>query len=158
MTTSSAPAVKSALKSLLDTLYPGSGSDYVQVTYGEPDTRQADEVVAVLDQRLAVEAPTMATSRPREEVVQTLVQFSVFRAGLGADVQQTATERAWELYDGLAEHFRTKPNETLSDACRSATVTTGELVEGRIESATEPGNVLGRTADVTAVVTTRARI
>lgn len=153
---SSPSGVKAGLFTLAGTLY-GSYDDLL-VSYGMPDGNfQANDIVAVLDQRLEVTRPTMATSRPREEQVQTLVLFSCWRAGPGADVQRTATERAWALFDVLADHFRTSPNETLSGACREAWVVSGELRESKTYSRENPEHVTGRVTDLTAVVTSKAR-
>lgn len=154
--TSSAPAVKAALKAQLATLFPPP----VVVSYGLPGAHIPDEIIVVGDQNVEVGRPTMGTARSREEVVETVVTVSIYRTG-DETVQQVATERAWEVFDSLSQWFRTKPNETLGGACREAWVTSGALVESVVhEQGTEDGDDLypmGRAADLTVVVTSLNR-
>lgn len=146
---SSAPAVKAGLMTLLTSLY----SDPTTVHWGPPTTFQPAEIVSVGGQVVEFGAAPMAPTRPREEIVQTVVTFSVFTA----DDQRTATLRAFELYDVLADHFKTGPNETLSGACREAFVS-GFEVEEFVTSPAIGSGVRGRTTAIAATVTTRTRI
>ena len=147
---SSAPGVKAALQVVLVGLHP----DPVLVTYGAPGAFQPPEIVALLDQRVTVERPTMSPARPREEIVETDVVFSVFTAG-DAEAQQLATERAFEMLGPFIDYFKTKPNETLSGACREAWVTGYVLNESTVP--TKDG-IAGRLSEITATVTSRTRI
>lgn len=149
----SAIAVKSALKTRFEALAPAA-----LVTYGAPGNNQPDEIIAILDQRLAIERMPMSTARNREETLETQVAVSIYQGGDGPTSQQTATERAWAIHDLFDDHVRTKPNETLDGACRDAWISAAELVESRIESNEQPGLVLGRVADLTLTITTTARI
>lgn len=150
---SSAPGVKSALKSVLEGLFPAP----TLVSYGAPGQYQPDEIVGVLNQRTAVSRPTMGTARSREEVVETDVVFSIFAPG-DETQQVVATERAYAMGEALADHFRTKPNETLSGACREAWVSGHSLLEARVVSPDDNTTVLGRTAELTVTVTSYARV
>lgn len=146
---SSAPTVKAALVALLESLYTSP----TLVCWGPPSTYQPADIVSVGNQVVEFGAAPMATTRPREEIVQTVVTFSSFTA----DTQQAATERAFELYDVLADHFKTGPNETLGGACREALMS-GCEVEEFVTSPAVGSGVMGRTTAITATVTTRTRI
>jgi hypothetical protein len=146
---SSAPAVKAALMSLLESLY----DEPTLVCWGPPTTYQPSDIVSVGGQVVEFGAAPMAPTRPREEIVQTALTFSSFTA----DTQQVATLRAFEMYDVLADHFKTAPNETLGGACREAIVS-GFEVEEFVTSPAVGSGVMGRTTAITATVTTRTRI
>ena len=146
---SSAPTVKAALLALLESLYTSP----TLVCWGPPSTYQPSDIVSIGNQVISFGAAPMATTRPREEIVETAVTVSSF----AADSQQVATERAFELYDVLADHFKTGPNETLGGACREAFVS-GFEVEEFVTSPAVGGGVMGRTTAITATVTTRTRI
>jgi len=152
----SAKAVKAALITVLEGLYP---TEDVLVTYGIPgSSNQPDKIIGVMGQRLGIDFPTMGTNRSREESLETTVLVSVYQGGAGADAQRLATEAAWDLYDPLAERFRTAGLETLGGACRSAVVSNAILVEGAVASSDNPKVIIGRTADITVTVTTQHRI
>ena len=146
---SSAPTVKAALVALMRSLY----AEPTLVCWGPPTSYQPADIVSVGGQVIEFGAAPMATTRPREEIVQTAVTFSSFTAS----EQQAATVRAFELYDVLADHFKTGPNETLGGACREAFVS-GLEVEEFVTSAAVGSGVMGRTTAITATVTTRTRI
>ena len=146
---SSAPTVKAALVALMTSLYDSP----TLVCWGPPTSCQPADIVSVGGQVVEFGAAPMAPTRPREEIVQTAVTFSSFTAG----EQSTATARAFELYDVLADHFKTGPNETLGGACREAFVS-GLEVEEFVTSPAVGGGVMGRTTAITATVTTRTRI
>ena len=146
---SSAPGVKAALVTLLETLYAGNAL----VCWGPPATFQENDIVSAGGQVIEFGAAPMSPARPREEIVQTLVTFSSHTT----DGQQAATVRAFELYDVLADHFKTGPNETLGGSCREAFVS-GLEVEEFVTSPAVGSGVMGRTTAITATVTTRTRI
>lgn len=146
---SSAPTVKAALMALLESLY----DEPTLVCWGPPTTYQPSDIVSVGGQVVEFGAAPMAPTRPREEIVQTALTFSSFTA----DTQQVATLRAFEMYDVLADHFKTAPNETLGGACREAIVS-GFEVEEFVTSPAVGSGVMGRTTAITATVTTRTRI
>ena len=146
---SSAPTVKAALVALMRSLY----AEPTLVCWGPPTSYQPADIVSVGGQVVEFGAAPMAPTRPREEIVQTAVTFSSFTAS----EQQVATVRAFELYDVLADHFKTGPNETLGGACREAFVS-GLEVEEFVTSPAVGGGVMGRTTAITATVTTRTRI
>lgn len=154
---SSAPLVKAYL---VDTALPAAVGSGPLVCYGEPGAYQPDEIVAVLDQRITYERPTMGTSRTREEVVETTVTVSVFQSG-DETRQRVVTERAWEIAHAISQWFRTSPNETLGGSCREAWVTEGELAEAKVTPAPGPGGapagVQGRLAELSLLIVTRSR-
>ena len=146
---SSAPTVKAALVALMTSLYDSP----TLVCWGPPTSYQPADIVSVGGQVVEFGAAPMAPTRPREEIVQTAVTFSSFTAS----EQQVATARAFELYDVLADHFKTGPNETLGGSCREAFVS-GLEVEEFVTSPAVGSGVMGRTTAITATVTTRTRI
>ena len=146
---SSAPVVKARLVALMESLF----DSLTLVCWGPPSTYQPQDIVSVGGQVIEFGAAPMAPTRPREEIVQTAVTFSSFTT----DEQSVATLRAFELYDVLADHFKTAPNETLGGACREAIVS-GFEVEEFVTSPAVGSGVMGRTTAITATVTTRTRI
>ena len=149
----SAPAVKAALVAACEVLFPAPAL----VSYGRPGTYQPDEIVAVMGQRTVNTRGAMSPARQREETVETVVVFSVYRPG-DQSQQQDATERAYAMCDDLTEYLRTSPNEALGGACREARVTSHELVESAVTVPGDPSRVTGRTAEIEAVVTSTARV
>jgi hypothetical protein len=149
---SSAPLVKAAIVALI----ASQDSPGTYASYGDPGFYQVNEIVVAGNQKVQITRPTSANTRPREEQVDTDVIFSVFAPG-GPDQQQVATERAYALLGTFADYFKTKPNETLSGACREAWVSAYDLVES-ISVHPDTDEVVGRVSEITAIVTSHARI
>jgi len=149
---SSAPLVKAALVTQLGVLYPAP----TLVSYGDPAEYQPEELVSVMGQHVVIDRPTSGTNRPREEMVETTVEISVYVGG-STDVQQIATERAYVILSGLQDYFKTKPNETLGGACREALVTAYDLTES-LSLSPDTGRVTGQVATIAVIVTSHARI
>ena len=126
------------------------------VVYGDPGSYTPDTIVSIGDQRLVFETGPMSPARPREEVVETDVIFTRF---IGGDerAQVLATEAVYDMANQLAEHFRTKPNETLGGVCRDIHFTEGALVEGKASPTARGGGVAGRIAALSITLTSRAR-
>lgn len=148
----SAPRVKAALVEALTTLLETPNGDLV-VTYGLPGQRQPAEIVAVLDQRTEIDRPTHGPSRSREDTVATEVRVSVYRPG-DETVQKLVTDRAWEIVDAIAQHFRARPAETLGGVCRDAWVSGADSTEGLVR---DVDVVEGRLCEIAVTVTTQAR-
>lgn len=127
MAVSSVSSAKAALYALCQTLYAGQAPE-VTVTYGLPGTFLATDIVAVTDVDTRVSRPTMGGNRSREEDSTFVVVISVFRFG-DQTQQQVATERAFELMNLLAQHFRSAPNETLGATSRDVWVESYSLTE-----------------------------
>ncbi|MBT9255377.1 hypothetical protein KMZ30_07300 [Phycicoccus sp. KQZ13P-1] len=145
--------MKSAVVTVCRALFPSP----VLVVYGRPGPYTADDMVLVLGQTLVADVATMTPSRTQEETVTTTVVFSVFRGGEVTTVQQQATERAYEMATAFADHFKTRPNETLAGACREARVTGMSLAEAPMTAADDRTVILGALAEVTVTLTSKAR-
>lgn len=145
---SQAPDVKAALLTACQSLY----SAPVQVCYGHPGIDIEDDIVSVANARSTQDLATMGTTRRREETIAVDVIFSCFRGG-GPEIQQTVTERAYELL-GLLEDYLQGSGYTLSGAVRLARITSHELSES------EDPEILamGRVSEIAAVVTAVVRI
>lgn len=150
---SAAPIVKAALVATCRSLYPAP----VLVSYGTPGSYQPNDLVVVMSSRTEPVVGPMSPARRRDEVVETVVLFSVYRPG-DETQQQVATERAFELLDVLQDYLRTSPNETLGGACREARVTEHELTETTSTNPQNPKLVTGRQSVVAAVVRTVTRV
>lgn len=148
----SAPRVKAALVEVLTALLETPNGDLV-VTYGLPGQRQPAEIVAVLGQRTQIERPTVGTSRSREDIVATEIRVSVYLPG-DESIQKTVTERAWTIVDSIAQHFRSRPNETLSGACRDAWVSSADAAEDVVR---DQDVVEGCVCEIAVTVTSLAR-
>jgi len=145
---SKAPAVKAALFTLCQTLYPVP----IQVAYGHPGTDLESDIVSVGAVRAIQEIATMSTMRNREETVTVDVIFSCF-AGGGAETQQTVTERCYSLC-ALLENYLQATDYTLAGTARLARVTGAELIESD-----DPDLLsLGRLSELTATVEVQVRI
>lgn len=148
----SAPAVKAALVDTLRSIFEGD-SDVV-VSYGLPGQYQPRIVIAVLDQVVRIERPTLGgTSRSRDDNLETEVRVSVYEDG-DESVQQVVTEAAWSVADLIAEYLRTRPQETLGQVCREAWVSDAESVEAALR---EGEIVSGRSCEVRLIVSSRTR-
>lgn len=149
---SAIPAVKAALVSALQGMFPAP----VLVSYGPPGSYQPDVIVAVMDSRIQIERPVMSQARPREEVSEVDVVFSVWQAGTET-VQQSATEQAFSMLGTFADYFKTSPNEKLGvSSVRESWVSAYDLQEST--SYDNEGAPSGRIAAITATVTVKARI
>jgi len=108
--TSSVPAVKAALVTLLTVTLPTA-----QVRYGPRGPTTRDDVVSVGGIPEAQDNPaTLGTARKQDEVYQVEVIVSCSRSG--PDTQQTSTEAALALYGAAKDALRTSPNEALGVA------------------------------------------
>jgi hypothetical protein len=151
---SAVPAVKAYLvKTVLPALFPPP----VLASYGAPGIDQPDIIVGVGNAETEIERPAAATSRPREEVTTLTVIFSVF-AGGDETVQELVTETAFAMLGTFADYFKTKPNETLGGACREAWVSSYTLDEAVATAPNDTTVITGRVAEITAVLTVKARI
>jgi len=145
---SKAPAVKAALFTLCQTLYPVP----IQVAYGHPGTDLESDIVSVGSVRATQEIATMSTMRNREELITVDVIFSCF-AGGGTEVQQTVTERCYTLC-ALLENYLQTTDYTLAGTARLARVTGADLIESD-----DPDLLaLGRLSELTATVEVQVRI
>jgi hypothetical protein len=149
------PGVKTALVAALTALYADMTPPPL-VSYGDPGKYQPNQIVAVMGTSTLNERPVMSPARPREEIMAVEVVFSVFAPGTETQ-QETATEAAYVLHDRLADFFKTKPNETLSGACREAWVSGHDLTES-IAVNPKTNAVTGRIAEIRAAVTVRTRV
>ncbi len=149
---SAGPAIKAAVVNVLKTLYPAP----TLTSYGDPGVYQPNEIVAVMGMKMQISLPVGSTARTREETTEVEVVFSVFASG-GDPAQRAATERAFALLAPFTDYFKTKPNETLSGACRNAWVSSYNLVETNAQDPASGANT-GQVAEITAVVTAHTRI
>lgn len=156
---SSVPAVRAAAVAVLQGLFPPP----TLIVYGAAGSNLADEIVGLGGTTTKIERPTSTTQRTREETVETEVIFSVW-TGAGPEQDQVITERAYVMLSAFADYFKTKPNETLSGACREALVTAYDDAGG-VGATYEPDPdspggfiVTGRLIEITAVLTARTRI
>jgi hypothetical protein len=94
----------------------------------------------------------MSPSRPVEELVEMDLTISCYRPG-GTEVQQDATEAAFVMLGTFRDHFKTRPNETLGGACRTARVTNYDLFEDDDPEAVTDG----RLAQILLTLTIHAR-
>lgn len=145
---SKAPAVKAALFTLCQSLYPVP----IQVAYGHPGTDLESDIVSVGAVHSTQEIATMTTARNREEMITVDVVFSCF-AGGGAEVQQAVTERCYTLC-ALLENYLQTTDYTLAGTARLARVTGADLIESD-----DPDLLaLGRLSELTATVQVQVRI
>jgi hypothetical protein len=95
-----------ALKAALFAALPGvTALDGVQVTYGEPVTYVANDMLAILSSEGTAVPATIGSPRSREE---TIIQSFVAGSYNGdANELQTVTERAFALMDAVVEWCRT---------------------------------------------------
>lgn len=148
---SSIPGAKRALVALLVDLFPGA-----LTSYGEPGMDMPDDIAAVMGSKSTVDRPTAGgASRSREEQVEHEIILSAYVAG--DDVQQAATERAFEMLDALQDYLRTRGNETLGGVVRDSWVSAYEELPEKVFHPTD-GWVTGRAGSITVTVTTQARI
>ena len=145
---SKAPAVKAALFTLCQTLFPAP----IQVAYGHPGTDLESDIVSVGAVRATQDIATMSPQRNREETLTVDVIFSCFTGG-GTESQQTVTERAYALC-ALLENYLQTTDYTLAGTARLARVTSATLIESEDVELL----ALGRLAEVTATVTVVVRI
>lgn len=145
---SSAPAAKAALFTLCKQMFP-----QCQVTYGHPGPNQRDDIVSIGDIASQQSVATMnAQARPREENLAITVIVSCYRGG-GPEVQQTVTERAYELCALLETELQTT-SPTLSGTVRAARVTAHTAIESWDQATIEKGRV----CEINMTVTCQARI
>lgn len=150
---SAVPAAKAALVTALRGLFPSP----VLVSYGLPGSYQPNVIVAVMDARIGIERPVMSQARPREEISEIDVVMSVWQGGTET-VQQSATEQAFTMLGQFTDYFKTSPNEKLGVASiRESWVSSYELAES-VSYDAESGAPTGRVAEITAVVTVKARV
>lgn len=104
---SAAPAFKDAFVTAARTIW--SETD-VQVSFGHPGQVQADDLVAFMGCVSEQEPATYGTRRQREETLLLDVVVSVYRGG-GSDVEQVASDRAYELLGQLEQYVRVTDTE-----------------------------------------------
>lgn len=90
-----AKAAKAALIADLPTAFAPS----VQIAYGHPGTRLADEIVSVGNIESSRELGPMGTQRKLRETLTIAATISVWAGGVEA--QQVVTERALDMLDAL---------------------------------------------------------
>jgi len=147
-TTSVAAAFKDAFYTWAVTNW--SGSD-VQVCFGIPGPKQADDIVAFQDVTFEQDPATYGTQRSREEVLTLKVTASVWRAGESAQ-EKVASDRAVALIAALEQYARVT-DTTIGGTVRECFLTNGEI------SGTPPELVAGgRLVEAQATFTAHARI
>lgn len=151
---SASPGVMAAVVALLPTLYP---DDEVLVCYGAPGSYQPDIIISLGDVRTISTRPVHGTARPREETSELDLTFSVYQAG-DESVQVLVMQKAYELRNTFADHFKTKPNETLGGACREAWVTGDDYTPDVAINPADPDTVAGRVATLTSTLTFVSRV
>jgi hypothetical protein len=154
VTGSSAPTVKAALFTELETLFP----DPIQVAYGDPGSDVQNQIVSVGTMRADLAMANMGRRplRSRDETLQIDVLFSVFSGGVDIEAQQLATEAAYALLGTFMDWVATVGNETVAGSCRNAWVASHSLEEA--VATNDANDPIGRLATVTAVLTTEARL
>ena len=149
MATSTVPAVKAAVFTMLTTACTG---DDVLVCWGDPDYL-ADDIVAVQGATATATVATMGSNRSREERWTLFVTVSCYRGG-GAEVQQLVTERAYTLFGQVEAALRADP--TATGTARQVIVAGHEMVESI--SVDESTASMGRVCEIVARLEVQARI
>lgn len=144
MATAPVLAVKAALYSVCQSLYPETTVD---VAYGEPGAINGSDIVLVRDARVSVSRPVV--QRFEHEVAIDVV-FDSFRFG-GPEQQQIATEAANALMQRLADYLDGS-NRLLGGACRHSYLSDYQVEEGDDPDAQIKGRRCVLTATVTAYV------
>lgn len=152
-----ASAVPTVKAYLVATVLPALFPQPVLVSYGAPGPNQPDVIIGVGNAEVQIERPVAGTTRPREEVFTLTVVFSIFQGG-GPEVQQTVTELAFAMLSTFGDYFKTKPNETLGGNCREAWVSSYDLDETVAVAPSNSNAITGRVAEITSVLTVKARI
>lgn len=153
---SSVPAQKRALVSLLRELFPDAA-----VTYGQP-TRLEAQMAWLGEARVTNGQPTSNGSgrRPRREEVEVDAVLSCYVAGNADpsdDAQMQATDNAYVMLDALEEHFRTVGSAPLATGCMSTIISKHEASQP--VPATDSNDIVrGWTCNITATVSTTATV
>ncbi|MDM4761886.1 hypothetical protein QT381_02565 [Galbitalea sp. SE-J8] len=123
----------------------------VKVAFGHPGIEQPDEIVAFTKVASEQEPATLSTNRSRDETLTQTVVISVWREG-GADQEQAASDRAYELLGALEEWARmTRTNVGGVLWCALTSHTSDGETSPQVLAA-------GRLVEVEATFTARARI
>lgn len=126
-------------------------------THSTPGDNLPDDVMSVGAQRFDLTKPTLGTNRSREEVVETDVTFSCYRAG-DDTAQPLATAAAFGMALKLDEYLRTGDGPKMGGATYDAWTTGGELTESKVVPPAGGGTgVTGRLATLVVTITTKAR-
>lgn len=149
---SAAKATKAALLAACQTLFP----EPVLVTYGPAGTYLADDTVELLAVRAAEDVSTMSNLRRREETLELDGLITVYRGG-GTEVQQLATERAYDLLEAIADYLQDSGVDastqiTLGGVVREARVISHEMTEA------DEGIDEGRTTSISFTIQAKARV
>lgn len=129
------------------------------VCEGAPGSYQPDLIVAVATAvRQPVTRPTMGTQRSRERQTEIDIAVSCFVGGDGSDgSQRSARLQCNALTDTFEDYFRTKPNETLNNACRESFVSNIDGPTLTTVYHPQTGAVTGRAAESVITVTAYIR-
>jgi hypothetical protein len=148
---SAVPGLRAYLyETLLPALYP-DGS--VQILYGAPPPYGREDIVSVGNCRTTTTMPVMSAARPMEELTEITVTISCSRFGPGPEMQQEATERAYDLFDAWRDHCKTPGQETFGGLAMWGFVTGHDLVE-----AEDPETVgTARNAAIAVTITVKTR-
>lgn len=151
--TTAAPAFKAAMVEAMRDLVV---EDNVLVTFGAPgqDALNFNDVVSFEDVTSEQEPATIGPNRPREEVLTLQVVFESFRPG-GQDMEQVASDAAYELLGRLERHVR------VTDTTVGGTVRQCFLTTHRSSGMTEPEDLKaldGRLIQVEATFVALVRI
>lgn len=128
----------------------------ILVTFGAPtgeDGLRRDDVVGVAGLEVEQTTGPLGTPRTRDEHMVLTVWVSVFRAGDVPDLERQASDRAFDLLSSIEHHVR-QTDTTLGGTvlwCWLTSYTT----TGFVDTARQ---VAGRTVDVEAKFTARARV
>lgn len=151
---SAAKAAKAALVLDLPTVFPPP----VQIAYGHPGTRLADEIVSVGNIESTREFGPLSPQRKLREALTMTATISVW--GGGVDSQQIVTERALDMLDALEAYLSdvgvaNSSQLTLGGTVLRAWVQSYELAETDASMTDFDGNPLlnmGRLTEINATV------
>lgn len=124
----------------------------VMVCYGHPGTVQPDDIVS-FGRVTSTQSPhTMSTNRTRWNTLTIDVTISVYRTG-GADQEQVAGDRAYELLNLIEEYVR------VTDTTLGGLVLYCFCTSHESDGYTDPQVIAkGRLIEITATFTAESRI
>ncbi|NQX36253.1 hypothetical protein [Herbiconiux sp. VKM Ac-2851] len=146
-----APEFKAAMVAAAHTIWDAAEPD-VQISYGHPGKTQHPDIVGFSRVTSEQDPATLSTNRSREETLQLVVTFSIYRFG-GPEMEEVATVRAYKLLGDLENYVR-KTDTTLGGVVRHCFLQTHES-----DGESDP-NVLaqGRLIEVQATFQAQNRI